>query len=92
MKFSTTAAAALALMVGDVLAAPTYGAKGCPEGFVYTEGSMFMLDGEPFLFAGSNAYWFPFINVSLHILLPLLSCAFSSTSLHFNSPPSNPQH
>ncbi|CZR65564.1 related mannan endo-1,4-beta-mannosidase C [Phialocephala subalpina] len=58
MKFSTpaTAAAALAFLAPSALAAPahSYGSKGCPEGFVYTEGSKFMLDGEPFLFAGKS--------------------------------------
>jgi mannan endo-1,4-beta-mannosidase len=30
--------------------------SGVPEGFVYAEGSEFMLDGEPFYYAGANAY------------------------------------
>lgn len=35
-----------------------------PQGFVTTEGIKFKLDGKDFFFAGSNAYYFPFNNVS----------------------------
>ena len=66
MKFST-GAAALALLATQSIASPTSG-KGHnkrPKGFPYADGEHFKLDGKPFLFAGSNAYWFPFINVSL---------------------------
>jgi len=63
MKFST-GAAALALLATQSIASPTSG-KGHnkrPKGFPYADGEHFKLDGKPFLFAGSNAYWFPFIN------------------------------
>lgn len=36
-----------------------------PKGFVTTEGTKFKLDGKDFFFAGSNAYYFPFNNVSM---------------------------
>ena len=34
--------------------------------FVTTDGGSFQLDGEEFIFAGSNAYYFPFSGVSNH--------------------------
>lgn len=33
--------------------------KGVPSGFVTTNGKQFWLDGNPFCFAGMNAYWIP---------------------------------
>ncbi len=64
MKFSTTVAV-LAALTTAALASPTTGEHygGRPKGFPYADGPNFKLDGRPFLFAGSNAYWFPFINV-----------------------------
>lgn len=35
-----------------------------PPGFVSTSGTHFVLDGRPFYFAGSNAYYVPFKNVN----------------------------
>ena len=35
-----------------------------PSGFVHTIGQNFAIDGKPFFFAGTNAYWFQFLDVS----------------------------
>lgn len=40
-------------------------AKKIPKGFVSREGEVFKLDGKDFYFAGSNAYYFPFNDVSV---------------------------
>jgi mannan endo-1,4-beta-mannosidase len=42
--------------------------KKVPKGFVSREGGVFKLDGKDFYFAGSNAYYFPFNDVSVTIL------------------------
>lgn len=39
-----------------------------PTGFVTTKGNVFKLDGKDFYFAGSNAYYFPFNDVSVNHL------------------------
>ena len=39
-----------------------------PAGFVTTKGNVFKLDGKDFYFAGSNAYNFPFNDVSVNRL------------------------
>lgn len=65
MKFS--AAAALAILATGVVATPTtekFGPNKVPKGFAYTDGEIFRVDGKPFLYAGSNAYWLPFLEVS----------------------------
>ena len=40
-------------------------AAAVKKGFVTTKGTTFKLDGKDFHFAGSNAYYFPFNDVSL---------------------------
>ena len=55
-----TAASLCLLAASAALAAVTKP----PKGFVTTEGTKFKLDGKDFFFAGSNAYYFPFNNVS----------------------------
>jgi mannan endo-1,4-beta-mannosidase len=39
-------------------------AAAVKKGFVTTKGTTFKLDGKDFHFAGSNAYYFPFNDVS----------------------------
>ena len=62
MKLST--GTALALLAACVTALPggdSHGSSKKPKGIVYTDGWKFKLDGKPFLYAGSNAYWLPFL-------------------------------
>lgn len=40
-------------------------AAAVKKGFVTTKGTTFKLDGKDFHFAGSNAYYFPFNDVSI---------------------------
>lgn len=66
MKFSIPSGLAWALLSTqvDALVAYSYPTK-VPKGFVTTDGTKFKVDGKDFYFAGSNAYYFPFNNVSL---------------------------
>jgi mannan endo-1,4-beta-mannosidase len=54
----------LELLSAAGLLAAGAAARCVPKGFVTTKGTEFYLDGKPFRFAGSNAYYFPFNNVS----------------------------
>ena len=64
--------AALGLLAAGVSGAPPPQKPGqgpkphvkVPKGFVSVEGNNFKLDNKDFYFAGSNAYYFPFNNVS----------------------------
>ncbi|KAH7347692.1 mannan endo-1,4-beta-mannosidase [Plectosphaerella cucumerina] len=52
----------LELLSAAGLLAAGAAARCVPKGFVTTKGTEFYLDGKPFRFAGSNAYYFPFNN------------------------------
>lgn len=66
MKFTSTIT--LAALVASSAASPAaldkrtgYGPNKVPRGFAYTDGEIFRVTGKPYLFAGSNAYWLPFL-------------------------------
>jgi len=72
MRFS--AAATLAVLATGAVATPpkpSYGPNKVPKGFAYTDGEIFRVDGKPFLYAGSNAYWLPFLEVGCLVLSSL---------------------
>lgn len=52
----------LAALAAAVSAAPS--SSPDKSGFVTTDGTKFSVDGKNFFFAGSNAYYLPFDNVS----------------------------
>ena len=55
----------LAALAAAASAAPPRGPPSYHKpGFVTTDGTKFSLDGKDFFFAGSNAYYLPFLNVS----------------------------
>lgn len=67
MRTSLTYLWPLATLAASTTAAPwdRWGRHDkTPKGFVTTKGTKFSLDGKDFFYAGSNAYYFPFDNVS----------------------------
>ncbi|KAI5779132.1 putative mannan endo-1,4-beta-mannosidase C [Geopyxis carbonaria] len=61
----------LSLALPLVAAIPTSPKAAAPKGFVQTKGTKFTLDGKPFTFAGTNAYYLPFYNNETDVELGL---------------------
>lgn len=59
---STALATAMTLtaLPVSVFLISTDAAAGVPNGFAYTQGTRFMLDGSPFYYAGTNCYYLTF--------------------------------
>jgi hypothetical protein len=53
------------LLLLAATASAAVASRKAPAGFVTTKGNVFKLDGKDFYFAGSNAYYFPFNDVSI---------------------------
>jgi mannan endo-1,4-beta-mannosidase len=71
MRLSAAFFTLLAVLAPLVAAAPAPPPSKVPRGFAYTDGTKFKVDGKDFYFAGSNAYYFPFANVSPVVLYNL---------------------
>ena len=65
----------VSLLLSATTAVAASGANSIrPSGFVHTVDENFAIDGKPFFFAGADAYWFQFLDVSI---LFLFSCLVS---------------
>lgn len=83
-----TKSLSLATLLAGAAAAPWQHHK---PGFVTTDGTKFSLHGKEFFFAGSNAYYFPFMNVRLagactHLLRILTFARTKATSSSDSGP------
>ncbi|KAL0634487.1 hypothetical protein Q9L58_006576 [Maublancomyces gigas] len=70
MHFSTSTLLNLLVIAASGFVGATPTAK-TPKGFVTTKGAKFQLDGKDFYFAGTNAYYLPFINNAADVELGL---------------------
>jgi len=57
----------LLVLAAAVFLLSTVLVSAVPQGFVTTNGQEFELDGEPFVFVGSNSFWLPLLTTSTDV-------------------------